>query len=818
MKSKFRLAVSALRWLGVSAVARAVVYAWQRDQAERRWGPHLEGTVWEGWGHVTSVARETGGVRLTLEHGDLEILVLAPDLIRVSWLPGLEPVPYAIAKPPQEWSSPDFEWEERESAWELRTSALALRIGQDGSLTWLDARGRLLREDLPPERAGQRLRHRARLRGEEHIYGLGERAFPLNLRGRIYTLWSFDPNSYEEGEDPIYMSIPVYLGMHSQGSYLVFYENSHRAKFDMGEQKADVADHTFDGGMLRYYFIPGPPPRALERFTELTGRPPLPPLWALGYHQSRYSYYPEARVRKLAADFERHNVPVDVIHLDIHYMHGYRVFTWDRERFPDPRRLADDLRQKGIRLITIIDPGVKVDHRYRLYRESVEKGLVCTLPDGREVRAPVWPGWCVFPDFTKPATRAWWGEQYRTLVESGISGFWNDMNEPTAFAAWGDRTLPLCAHHDMDGRGGIHLEAHNLYGLLMARAGFEGVRRLRPDARPIIISRSGWAGLQRYAWHWTGDNLSDWNSFHLSIPMLINLGLSGIFFTGPDIGGFVGAPSPELYTRWLQAGAFFPFFRSHTVIGSPDQEPWSFGEPYLTCNREAIRLRYRFLPYIYTLAWEAHTRGLPLVRPLWWTDPENPDLWDVDDAFLLGDGVLVAPVLKEGARARSVHLPPGLWYDFWSEVVYEGGKEVEVEAPLERIPLFVRAGTVVPLADPAMNTARRAFDRLELHVFPPSDGEQGRSQLYTDDGEGFEYERGMYRLDEFVVEKRGNRLVLNHSSKGREYPWPYRRTVWRIRGPHSAERAWLGSLETAVHERTLEVDGPPQSVVWRLAD
>ncbi len=815
MKSKLRFAISALRWVGLDGIARAVMYAWQRDRAERRWGPHLTGSDWEGWGALTAASPIERGVRFTGQRGDLEILVLAPDLVRVSWLPGLEPVPYAIAKPPEQWDEVAFELREDEGGWELRTSALRLRIVRDGSLAWSDAEGRLLREDLPPLCTGERLRHRSHLRAKEHIYGLGERAFPLNLRGRRYTLWNTDPGGYEEGEDPIYMSIPVYLGMHGEGSYLVFYENSYRAEFDIGEGKADVADHTFDGGMLRYYFIPGPPERALERYTELTGRPPMPPLWALGYHQSRYSYYPEARVRKLAEDFERHDVPVDVIHLDIHYMHGYRVFTWDRERFPNPKRLAQDLRQKGIRLITIIDPGLKDDHRYPLYRESVERGLVCTLPDGSKVRAPVWPGWCVFPDFTNPRTRGWWGEQYRALVDVGISGFWNDMNEPSAFAAWGDRTLPLCARHDMDGRGGVHLEAHNLYGLLMARAGFEGLRRLRPDARPLIISRSGWAGLQRYAWHWTGDNMSDWTSFRLSIPMLLNLGLSGVFFTGPDIGGFVGTPTAELYTRWLQAGAFFPFFRSHTVIGSPDQEPWSFGEPYLTYNREAIRLRYRFLPYIYTLAWVAHTRGLPLVRPLWWADPGDINLWEVDDAFLLGDDLLVAPVLEEGARQREVRLPAGLWYDFWSGERYEGGRVVTVDAPLERIPLFVRAGTALPLVEPGRNTDQIFHGQLEIHVFPPPEGEEGTTVLYVDGGEGWRYREGHYRLEWFRVKRQGRDIHLTHKWEG-TYPQPYERFVFYLREPRTVRAVDAAEKDAVVKEKRVIVRAHVERLTWTL--
>lgn len=806
------------RWVRPLAIWQAIRYARWRDQVEARWCRTRENPSWEGWGEATEATRLERGLKIAFTGGDLELLFLAPDLVRVSWYPGPEPPPYAVAKPPDAWPRVAFEITETDTGWRVQTEAMTVAVTQAGTVRFLDREGRLLREDEPPHRAGERRRLRTRLHPEERVYGLGERATHANRRGGRYVLWNRDPDNYTWGEDPLYLNVPVYFTLHPEGSYLVFFENPYRAVFDVGETQEDTLEHTFEGGLLRYYFIPGPPPRALERYTELTGRPPLPPLWALGYHQSRYSYYPERRVRELVTTFQEHDIPLDVVHLDIHYMHGYRVFTWDRERFPDPKRLAKDLRDQGVRIITIIDPGVKVDPKYPVYREGVEGGHFCGLPDGTPVHAPVWPGWCAFPDFTDAAARAWWGNQYRKLLDVGVAGFWHDMNEPVVFAAWGEHTFPLCTRHALDGQGGDHAVAHNLYGLLMARAAYEGLRRLAPDRRPLIISRSGWAGLQRYAWNWTGDNFSDWASFYLSIPMLIGLGLSGIAFTGPDIGGFQGAPTPELYTRWLQAGIFFPFCRTHTCIDTPDQEPWSYGEPYTRINRETIRWRYRLLLYLYTAAWQSAMHSWPLVRPLWWVDPEDATLWDVDDAFLCGDALLVAPVLVEGSRWRRVWLPRGLWYDFWTGTAYTGGREVEVDAPLDYSPVFVRGGTVLPLLEPAANTDRLQRDRVTLRVYPPAREEEGISWLYVDEGEGWRYTEGHYTLQRFHMAWDEGALVVRwawqHEGK---LPWPFSEVIWEWAGAEKVARVACDGAPVAAADGRLALKAPCDTLRWELA-
>ena len=416
----------------------------------------------------------------------------------------------------------------------------------------------------------------------------------------------------------------------------------------------------FAGGILRRYLVVGEPAHLLDRYTELTGRPALPPRWALGYHQSRWGYKNDADVRAVTDGFAKLGIPLSAVHLDIDYMRGFRVFTVDPRRFPDLGRLSADAGVKGARVVTIVDAGVKIDPDYDVYREGRDQHRFCTDPNGHVAEGVVWPGRSAFPDFTDAATRSWWAGKYRTLTDAGVAGIWHDMNEPTSIALRGDPTLPLSTRHHFDGRGGDHAEGHNLYGLLMNRAGHEGLRQAREGSRPFIVSRSGWAGMQRYAWNWTGDVASTWQSMRQQVATVVGLGLSGVPYSGSDIGGFSGVPDDELYIRWMQMSVFMPYCRTHSVRGVPPREPWCFGDESRRIVAGWIRFRYRLLPYLYTLAHEASASGAPLIRPLWWSGPGVPTPGaatglDADDAFLLGDALLVAPVVgagRAGARCR----------------------------------------------------------------------------------------------------------------------------------------------------------------------
>lgn len=800
----------AVRTSGWKTVSQAIRYTLFRDLADRRFADLHIGDPAKPGGLLSAQPIDRGG-RFQFEQAELEVAFLAPDLVRVSWGPAQEPMPYAIDR--SVWPEVEVNLNKVDKNWVCSSSMLTVTIGLEGSLDFRLFSGADLRSDLPPQRylyaeetAGWV--QTGRLETGEHIFGLGEQSGPLNLRGSHHRIWNTDPGgSYGPGTDPLYMPMPVYLSLRNTGSSLVFYENSYPAVFGFGPSRypsgrrwvppyparvqpaglspleSDRSLAYFAGGMLRYYFIPGPPHKALERFTELTGRAPLPPRWALGYHQSRWGYQCEDDVREVMAGFIQHQLPLSAIHLDIDYMDGYRVFTVNQECFPNLAGLANELHAQGVRLVTILDPGVKQDPEYDVFREGLQQKVFCSLPDGQPSVGQVWPGWCLFPDFTNPAARRWWGSYYPSLHRKGVNGFWHDMNEPSSFAAWGDLSLPVSTRHSLEGRAGSHSEGHNLYGLQMNRAGFEALRAQQPDQRPWIVSRSGWVSQQRYAWNWTGDTESSWEALRMTLATVIGLGLSGIPYSGPDICGFSGNPDAELFLRAFQLSTFLPFFRTHSAAGTARREPWVFGEPYTSIIRQHLQLRSQLIPYLYTLAWESSQTGAPFVRPLFWNNPSEPSLWDEDDAFLLGDALLVAPVLQAGAQSRPVHLPAGQWFDFLDGKLYPGQTKPELTCGLERIPVLVRSGQVLPLEE---------GDLLSLHIYPPSSHENMLAgQLYSDPGDGYE----PYRLDRFFFEDHGASLVWE--SQG-EFPFPYARV----------QLIFHGSIPESV-----EVDGRPESLV-----
>jgi alpha-glucosidase len=829
-----KLLLRGVEELGLRPTWHAVRYHVRKLWWQVRFGryrlPPAEGADVARPGAVQGYRQDGQTVTVDCAGGRYALTVLAPDVIRVHFAPAgaggaVSGPAYEVARPDDAWSPCDVEVVEvvaGEASLELHTARLTCRVARaSGRLTFLDADGELVNEDAagagawaggPDGNGGPAtpVICQKRIQPDERFYGLGERACGLDRRGRVFQSWNSDPQVYELGQDPLYLCIPFLLGLHSDGrqGYGLLFHNTFRGRFDLGAGQADTASFTAVGGELCYTFIYGPALRTVvERYTALTGRTPLLPRWALGYHQSRWSYYPEARVRRLADDFRReHDVPCDAVHLDIHYMDGYRCFTWDDERFPDPAGLVADLHRDGFKVVVILDAGIKADPSYAVYRSGLEEDVFVTLPNGRLVRGPVWPGDSAFPDFTAPRARAWWRAWVRKMAAVGIDGIWNDMNEPAVFGLEGT-TLPDAARHNLDGCGGDHAEAHNVFGMQMARATAEGLAEARPDQRPFAITRSGWAGVQRHAVGWTGDNAATWEQLWLTLPMVMNLGLSGLAFTGPDVGGFFGHPGAELFTRWLQMAVFLPFFRAHTHLGDPDQEPWSWGEPRLSINRRWIEHRYRLLPYLYTALWQCSQTGLPMARPLLLAFQDDSATHELDDQFLCGDHLLVAPILEEGATQRTVYLPAGGWYDVWSDQRLSGPARVEVQAPLERIPVFARAGAVVPTGPPMAYVGERPVDPLTLHVYPPAadHGEPQVSVLYEDDGETYAYREGDVRLTRFTLRAEGaplTRLQLQREVEGRYRP---DREALRVvvhgveRAPHAVncdgERIEVGELD-----------------------
>lgn len=678
--------------------------------------------AWRTVGNVQSVERTPTAAQITLTSGArLSISFVTPDVVRVRLNPRGEfgaDASYAVEEKGRASVSAlmNLKSGEMNEAIEIASERMRVRVKlQPMLITIYDAQGRIVCEDDParpvmydPDTGAFETSKR---RAETEVYyGFGEKALPMSRHNQAMVMWNTDTYAYPPGLDPIYQSIGFFTALHQGRAYGVFLDNTYRAHFDMGHTAP--ARYTFgaQGGELNYYVFTGgaqrSPKQVLADYTELTGRAPLPPTWALGYQQSRWSYYPESRIRELAARFRRERVPADVLYLDIDYMEGYRVFTWNKTHFPQPAKMLADLKAQGFRTVVIIDPGIKVDPNYSVYTDGQKGNHFHKDASGKEFNASVWPGVCAFPDFTSPEARAWFGSLYKKNLDEGIAGFWNDMNEPATFLPdvlneprifhHPGKTFPLDTPHAGDGQPDTHARYHNVYGMQMARATYEGLKKLRPDERPFVLTRAGYAGVQRYSAVWTGDNVASWDHLALTIPMLTNLGVSGVALVGADVGGFSGNPSPELYTRWLQAAALTPLMRSHVETNQPDREPWMHGEPYTSINRKAIELRYQLLPHLVAL-FEEHARtGAPVMRPMWFDYSADTRTLLIEDQFMMGRELLVAPVVRESQKKRRVYFPKGdAWMDFYTGKRHEGGTEAEVDAPLDRLPLFARVGATI---------------------------------------------------------------------------------------------------------------------------
>jgi alpha-glucosidase len=590
---------------------------------------------------------------------------------------------------------------------------------------------------------------------DEHYYGLGDKPGSVDHRGQAYSMWNTDAYGWQESTDPLYKDIPFFIALRRGVSYGIFLDNTYRSSFDLGRAERNVYSFGAEGGELNYYFFFGPDPKkVVESYTTLVGHSPLPPLWALGFQQSRYSYYPEARVREIARTFREHKIPCDVIYLDIDYQQGNAPFTVDPEKFPNFEGMIGDLGKEGFKVILITDLHIKKQPGYKPYDEGIAGDNFVKNPDGSVYVGKVWPGDSVFPDFTLERVRRWWGTLYKDFVDMGVAGFWNDMNEPAVFFR-PDKTMPLDIVHRVDWGGTeTHRAIHNVYGMQNARATYEGLLRLRPDQRPFVLTRAAYAGAQRYAASWTGDNTSSWNHLRLMTPTLESLGISGYPLVGADIGGFAGTPTPDLLTRWIEVGTFTPIFRDHTTKGTADQEPWVHGPEQEAIRRRYIELRYRLLPYIYTSVEETTRTGLPLERPLFLEYPNDERFYEeVDSGFLpeylFGRDLLIAPKVVEMLDPLQVELPHGTWYDFWTGQKLQGGTDIRLEPLLSELPVYVRGGAIVPQQPLVQYTGQKPDGPLTLQVYP---GEDCRGSLYWDDGISFAYQKGDYLRVNYTCE------------------------------------------------------------------
>lgn len=577
----------------------------------------------------------------------------------------------------------------------------------------------------------------------EHYFGCGERIGGLDKTDTHQLFWNIDPPPGRTAlQNNLYVSIPFTLALEDGQAWGLLLDSPTSTEFDLAKEDQGRSWFGAACGDLIYYVFCGPTPQdVLAQYTALTGATPLPPLWGLGNGQSRFSYGSAEEVLHIAHMFRERNIPCDTLYLDIDYMDGFRNFTWDKRFFPDPAHLLAELQASGFHIVTIVDAGVKVDANYEVYTEGHARALFCKTMQGDDYQNAVWPGLCAFPDFLNAETRVWWGEQHRSFVDLGVSGIWCDMNEPALFTP-ANSTMPGDVLHMQDGKVRLHMQVHNMYGSLMVQSTREGLLRLRPEQRPFIVTRSGYAGVQRHSAVWTGDNLATWDNLAMSVAQLLNLGLSGVGWSGVDIGGFYEDSSGELVARWTEFGAFQAFCRNHAEKQSRPQEPWVFGEPYESVCRKMLQFRQRLIPYLYTLFEICHRTGAPVLRPLFWSSPSDITTYSIDDEFFCGDTLLVAPITRPGHEYRHVYLPQGTWFHYWTGERIEGPTHILAHAPLGQPAFYVRANSALPLSC-AMNYVGERPDEPLTFVLYPAIG-YSETEFYEDAGDGYAQEQGVF--------------------------------------------------------------------------
>lgn len=604
------------------------------------------------------------------------------------------------------------------------------------------------------------------MENDMYFYGLGERTGSLNKKGYHYRNWNTDdPTPHGETYAQLYKSIPFLIAIKNNEASGIFFDNHFESHFDMGKENSNYYYFGAKDGNLDYYFIYGPEvSEVVNEYTNLTGKTPLPQLWTLGYQQCRWSYAPEQRALEIAKTFREKNIPCDTIYLDIDYMDDFRVFTWDNKKFKNPKAFTDELKSMGFKVVTIIDPGVKVDKGYKIYDEGLKNGYFATDKDGMVYKNTVWPGDSVFPDFMNSQVRKWWGNNQKIMFNLGIAGIWNDMNEPASF----NGPLPEDIVFNNDGTLVTHKEIHNVYGHMMDKATYEGIKEAT-NKRPFVVTRACYAGTQKYSTVWTGDNQSTWEHLRMSLPMLMNIGLSGMAFCGTDVGGFGFDCTGELLSRWVQVGTFTPLFRNHSTIGSREQEPWAFDEITEEINKKYIKLRYKFIPYLYDMMHKCEKSGAPIIRPLLYNYQNDKKTYEINDEFMFGDNVLVSPVVEQGARQKLVYLPKGnSWIDYWTGEEFEGGQYIIKDAPLDICPIYIKTMSIISNGEDVNYIGEKDTECLNLSIYLCDKKGEGKYIAYNDDGESFDYKNGRFNEYEFIFDLNDNLNIKMNKNIGYE--------------------------------------------------
>src|SRR5580692_265431 len=789
----FLFAVPAVLFLAATTQAKAIGEAQQK-------------TAFVRLDRVTASRPLNNGIEIRSGAAIMQITALRDDVVRVrvgplGQLP--EDASWAVL-PASRTASVAVAQESNASTVGFRTAKLQVSVRRDPfDLRVTDQENHVIVQDFPSrpiEYHGSAFRVYLKSPDDEHYFGLGDKAGPLDRRNHAFTDWNTDAFGWQESTDPIYKSIPFFITFHRGISAGIFLDNTWRASFDFNKEYRDAYSFGSEGGPLDYYILYGPEPKAvLQSWAWLVGKTPLPPLWSLGYQQSRYSYFPESEVRRIANRLRSEHIPADVLWLDIDYQLKNRPFTVDPVKFPHFDQMIQDLKAQHLKTVVITDLHIAdlPNAGYKPYDEGAAGDHFVKNPDGSTYVGTVWPGKAVFPDFTQKASREWWGTLYSDFVGKGISGFWNDMNEPAIFLV-PSKTMPDDVQHRIDEPGFVkrtanHLEIHNVYGMQNSRGTYEGLLKLEPNLRPFVMTRASFAGGQRYAVTWTGDNSSNWNHLRQTVPQLVNLGLSGFAMAGADVGGFAASPQPELLTRWLEVAAFQPIDRDHTAIGTNPQEPWENGTPEdVNIRRRYIEERYRLLPYIYTAADEMSRTGLPINRPLFLEFPNGSvDGQPLDlsnsGAFLLGPDLLIAQSpFPDEVDDYTVGLPPVGWYDYWTGARVDASTgrkaidnsavaqpEMRIHRTLDTLPVFVRAGSIVPQQPLVQSTDEKPQGPLTLRVYPPTAiGNDCEGSVYLDDGVSYDFRKGAFLREKFTCRVSGEGVVVTVAPReGGFAPW-----------------------------------------------
>ncbi len=723
-------------------------------------------------GKITHYERTPYGMMGTTENAFFKISVVQEGIMKVhlSKTEELDEHSYAVVS---KHMGIDFSIVDKNGTLEIHTEKLSLFLHKDPfTVIFKTPSGEILNEDdaaLGTSWIGEQVSTYKKLQKDERFVGLGEKTGPLDRKGHGYQNWNTDHFGYPPDSDPLYCTTPFYIGIHSGLSYGIFLDNSHKTHFNFGASNRRFSSFSADQGDMSYYFIhEDSVEKIISSYTDLTGRMELPPLWSLGYQQCRYSYRPDKEVLSVAKNFRDKEIPADVIVLDIHYMEQYKIFTWDKKDFPDPEGMLKQLEELGFKVVVICDPGIKIEKGYNAYDSGIQQDVFVKFPDGSNYEGEVWPGWCHFPDFTKPSVRTWWAEKLKSYTDMGIDGFWNDMNE---IATWG-QYLPELIEFDFEGNKATARKGRNIYGMQMARSAYEGAKQNMPNKRIFNLTRAGFSGIQRYAAVWTGDNVADDEHMLLGVRLVNSLGMAGVAFSGYDIGGFAGEADSQLFARWISIGAFAPFFRGHSMINSRDSEPWAYGEEVEEISRNYINLRYQMMPYIYSAFYQAHESGIPVARSLAIYYPHDAKIYSplYENQYLFGSDILVAPVASKVNLAK-VYFPEGEWYDIFNDTHYSGNQEIIAECPIERLPVYVKASAIIPMQDKVQSLTNNQNETLNLHIY--AGNKANTYHYYEDDGDTFDYVQGASYQRDITLNPAEKQIIL--SEKTGEYKSQYKK-------------------------------------------